>query len=139
MDVVYNLIMVDKELSDKDRQEALNIGFFSSYEKAETVAQTYQKEIPGFHSHDFVYHIEEKPVIGDVGERVRKSVYIIYGWNENRNGDEVDIVESDCFALKGMAEKELALIQKKLRRTRWCMDCYQVDECHWTAGVLRIE
>jgi hypothetical protein len=134
MDVVYNLVMVRQENSGGNPPEEFNIGFFSSHEKAQDTARRYQTQVKGFSR--CLPCIETKPLIGHLESRALRFVYILYGWNETPEGGEEDMVESDCFAEQPLAEREMEVIQQTLKRDKWCMECYQLDQCHWENGVV---
>ena len=105
MKSVYNLMMVDKALSYDNHIEAFNIGFFSSYDKAEKTARRYLTEVEGFKDYDVVYKITEKSVI-DCNDSLSTDIFIICGWNENDEVDATDVIESDCYVNKNEAEQK---------------------------------
>lgn len=122
---VYNLIMRDNELN-----EIFNIGFFSSRERAEEIAQHYLHSVKGFCEYDCGYSVNEKMVVGEFED----SFYIVYGWN----GYEDDIVESDCFTSKKMAKQMLEEMKLQFNREEWCVDRYFIDKCKWQDGFVRV-
>jgi hypothetical protein len=134
MNTVYSLTIIDKELSYDNHTEAFQIGFFSSYEKAEKIAQKYMGEVPGFKDYNCCYRIALKPVIGDA----KSLVYIIQGWNENDDFDAIDVIESNCFVQKTLAEQEIAQMKTEYQRKEWSIDCWKIDECNWQDGFSRV-
>ncbi len=135
---IYNLIIIDKELSYSDHSEEFNIGFFSSYEKTETTAEKYITQIQGFKDHNCDYRITEKRLIGCADGLIPTDVFIIYGWNENSELDEIDLIESDCFVSKASAEQTLDEMKAMYCRQNWCIDKYSIDECNWKDGFIRV-
>ena len=122
---LYNLTLRDNELG-----EEFNIGFFSSRERAEDIARYYLGNIRGFREYECGYFVTEKAVIGSGGA---EAVYVVYGWN----GDERDIVESDCFTTEALARRQLAEMKMRFDRGEWCVDCFRADECKWQDGFVR--
>ena len=137
MRLVYNLTMVDEELSYDNHIEGFDIGFFSSYDKAEKTATKYLTEVDGFKDYNVTYQITEKRVIGYT-DNLSTGVFIIYGWNENDELDEIDIIESNCYVNKSEAEQELKELQASYCRKEWCIDKYIVDEGNWKGGFVRV-
>ena len=123
---LYNLTLRDNELG-----EEFNIGFFSSRERAEEIARYYLKNIRGFCEYDCGCSVTEKAVIGGGSA---EAVYVVYGWN----GDERDIVESDCFTTEALARRQLAEMKMRYGREEWCVDCFRTDECKWQDGFVRV-
>ena len=123
---LYNLTMCDNELGER-----FNIGFFSSQEKAEETAQYYLRNIRGFCEYDCGYTITEKAVVGGGNSC---SVYVVYCWN----GDEEDIIESECFTAKVSARRQLSEMKMQYDREEWCVDCFCTDECKWQDGFVRV-
>ena len=87
---IYDLTFIRKTTSS-----TFNIGFFSSYEKAEAAAQKYMTEVRGFCSGDFLYRISEKNLSDSTGKIMPESISIVYGWNDE-NDDDPEMIESDC-------------------------------------------
>ena len=133
---LYKLDLYDLELSHDDYKEGFSIGIFSSSEKAEQTAKYYIRNVNGFKDYICDYLIKVKNVIGTAYDL--KQVYIIEGWNINKEFDEIDIVESDCFTDIKSAETELEIIKKKYDRCEWVIDRYVIDECQWTEGFVRM-
>lgn len=138
MRMVYNLDMIDLELSYDNHTEGFNIGFFSSRDKAEKTARRYLTEVSGFKDYNVTYEIMEKCVIGSDDNEMPSTVFIIYGWNENDEMDEIDIIESDCYIVEQEAEEKLSELQSSYSRTEWCIDRYAIDECNWREGFVRV-
>jgi hypothetical protein len=93
----------------------------------------YISEVTGFEDCDCYYRIVCKSVIGDA----KSNVYIIQGWNVNDDFDEIDVIESDCFAQEILAEQKLTQMKTKYQREEWSIDCFQIDECDWKDGFIR--
>ena len=123
---LYNLTFRDNELG-----EQFNIGFFSTRERAEDIARYYLGNIRGFCEYDCGYSVTEKAVIGGGNAG---AVYVVYGWN----GDERDIVESECFTTEALARRQLAEMKMQYSREEWCVDCFRTDECKWQDGFIRV-
>lgn len=119
----------------KTTASTFNIGFFSSYEKAEAAAHKYLNEVSGFCEGDFLYHISEKELLDGTGGAMPKCIFIVYGWNDE-NDDDLRIIESDCFASENEAREKLEKMKGEYNRTNWCIDRYAVDECCWQEGVM---
>ena len=137
VNIVYNLNLIDEESSYENHTEAFNIGFFSCCDLALQTAERYLREIAGFKDYRVSYQITEKRVIG-CADRLPASVYIVYGWNENDDLDEIDLIESDCYANKSEAEQRLREMKANQCREKWCIDQYIIDQCHWNEGFVKI-
>ena len=138
MRIVYNLNMIDMELSYDNHIEAFNIGFFSSRDKAEKTARRYLTEVNGFKDYNVTYQIIEKCVIGSTDSIVSSDLFIIYGWNENDELDEIDVIESSCYVIKQEAEQKLNELKSSYCRKEWCIDKYIIDECNWQDGFVKV-
>lgn len=132
---LYQLVIYDTDLSYDNYRESFDIGYFSTYEKAEQTAKQYISTVQGFKDYPCEYEITEKRVVGDTEKAV---FYLIQCWNINPNGDEVDIAESDCFADREEAEKELEKMRKELQRSEFCITDVTVNQCKWTEGFVRV-
>lgn len=138
MRIVYNLNMIDMESSYDNHIEAFNIGFFSSRDKAEKTARRYLTEVNGFKDYNVTYQITEKCVIGSADSIMSSDLFIIYGWNENDELDEIDVIESSCYVIKQEAEQKLNMLKSSYCRKEWCIDKYVVDECNWQDGFVKV-
>lgn len=134
---VYNLILIDEEASYDNHKESFTIGFFSSYGSAEKIAKKYLTEVAGFKDYNVSYHITEKRVIGSA-DSLPTEVFIICGWNENDELDEIDVIESDCYLNENEAEQKLDELRVSCSRKEWCIDKYIVDECDWQEGFVKV-
>lgn len=65
-------------------------------------------------------------------------LFIIYGWNENDEMDEVDLIERDCYTSQQEAEQKLKELKSSLSRDKWCIDKYRIDECNWQDGFIKV-
>lgn len=152
---LYRLVLCDDELSYEDYREEFDIGIFLSREQAERVAKHYLAHIEGFRDYPCSYRIVEKKVFAGkggeeksggrkkddrekCGEAVLEEVYMVYGWNENAEGDEVEVVESECFADETAAKQEMAKMKEKYVRSEWCLSRYRVGEWEWKDGFVRV-
>ena len=138
---LYRLVLSDDELAYENYREEFDIGVFSSREQAERIAEHYLKHVKGFKDYSCSCRIVEKKLFGGengIGEPCDE-VYMVYGWNENENGDEVDIVESECFTEELAAKQAMAVMKEKYFRSEWSFCRYQVDEWKWTDGFVRVE
>ena len=133
--LLYQLIFYDNELSYEDYRQEFCIGIFSSFDRAQRAAEYYSGYVEGFKDYDCSYNILEKELLGD---ELCGSVYIIWGWNENENFDEVHIIESDCFVQEETAREKMAELQKNYSRTNWCIDRFVLNECLWKDGFVRV-
>lgn len=138
MRIVYNLVMIDMESSYDNHIEAFNIGFFSGHKIAEKTAKRYLAEVNGFKEYSVTYQITEKCVIGSTDSFRMFDLFIIYGWNENDESDEIDVIESDCYTNRQEAEQKLNELKSSYSRDEWCVDRYRIDECHWEEGYVKV-
>ena len=130
-------MMIDEDSSYDDHVEAFNIGFFSSYDKAEKTARRYLTEVEGFKDYNVIYRITEKSLIGCT-DSLSTDIFIICGWNENDELDEIDVLESDCYLDKNEAEQRLNELKASYYRKEWCIDKYILDECKWQEGFVKV-
>ena len=138
MQVVFNLVMIDMESSYDNHIEEYNIGFFSSRFIAEKIAMRYLSEVNGFKDYHITYKITEKYVIGETDNLIQFDVFIIYGWNENDELDEIDVIESDCYLSIEEAETQLNVMKLRFNRENWCIDKYRIDVCSWREGFEKV-
>ena len=138
MRIVYNIVMIDLELSYDNHIEAFNIGFFSSRNKAEEIAKKYLAEVSGFKDYNVIYQIVEKYVIGSADGLMPSEVFIICGWNENDDLAAIDVIESNCYVIEQKAEQKLNELKSNYCRKEWCIDKYIIDECYWQEGFARV-
>lgn len=138
MQTVYNLVMIDMDLSYDDHAEEFNIGFFSSRCKAENTAAKYLSEVKGFKDYRVACRITEKQVIGASDSLIQPDVFVIYGWNENDEHDETDVIESDCYLSIWQAQEQLNAMKAKSDRKEWSIDKYRIDMCNWQEGFEKV-
>ena len=131
--VVYNLIMVDEDY----HIEGFDIGYFSSYDKAEKTAKRYLTEVDGFKDYNVTYRIIEKSIIG-CSDSLPTVIFVISGWNENDEFDEIDVIESNCYVNKNDAEQELIEMQTIYCRKEWAIGREIIDKCSWQDGFIRV-
>ena len=132
MDKLFDLTFFT---NDEDYEEDFHIGLFTTQEEAESVAEHYLKEVPGFKDYDCISRVFVFPVIG--GTEQTKQVYRILGWNINENLDEIDILISSCFADRDEAEKALLLAKQRTPREEWVLNCHIIGKCNWEEGFAR--
>lgn len=162
--LLYRLVLSDDELAYGNYKEEFDIGIFSSREGAKRVAEHYLRNVKGFRDYKCSYRIVEKKVFGwekgdgekdggkncggdgnggnggreKYGEGICDEVYVVYGWDENEEGDEVEIIESDCFAGEAAAKREMARMKEQYVRSEWSLTRYRVNEWKWTDGFVRV-
>lgn len=61
MDKLFDLTFFT---NDEDYEDSFHIGLFTTQEEAESVAERYSKEVPGFKDHDCMSRVFAFPVIG---------------------------------------------------------------------------
>lgn len=96
----------------------------------------YLSAVPGFRDYPCTYEITEKTVIGTIPPSGK--VYMIWGWDEEENGNEAGIWSSSCYADEQDAQRALEDAQQHINRQEWSLDTYQVGQCLWTEGFMRI-
>lgn len=119
-----------------EMNEGFFIGLFKSYEKARQIAQNYLSTVSGFRDYPCIYEITEKQVIGTINNSMK--VHVIWGWNEDREGHNIDIWCSDCYANLKDAEQIMADAKKNFKKQEWSLDTYLIEQCYWTDGFVRI-
>lgn len=129
-DLLYSLMMLNERL------EGFLIGRFESKADARQVAEYYLSSVPGFRDCPYTYEITEKTVVGTAAPF--GTVHMIWRWDEDTEGSEVDIWSSDCYTDYADAQRVLADAGQRLNRRGWSMDTYRVGQCHLTEGFVRI-
>ena len=119
-----------------ERQKGFFIGLYVSHEKARQIVEHYLSAVPGFRDYPCTYEITEKAVIGTIPPSGK--VYMIWGWDEEENGNEAGIWSSSCYADEQSAQRALEDAQQHINRQKWSLDTYQVGQCLWTEGFVRI-
>lgn len=79
-----------------ERREGFYIGLFEPEKKARQTAERYLSAVPGFRDYPCTYEITKKTVIGTMDSSGK--VHMIWGWDEDDEGDEAGIWSSDCYA-----------------------------------------
>lgn len=118
-----------------DYREGFRIGLFRTREEAQSVERRYREQVPGFRDYDCEAEITPVPVIGDCSG---ECVYRFVGWNENKDLDEVDILDSDCYADLHQAETAFQKAQETRPRAQWELDRWIIGKCHWQDGFVRV-
>ena len=134
--MLYQLTIIDPELSHDSYEEAFSIGLYPSREEAEAVAAEMLAHVPGFCDYPCTYRITEKEVSGSACKELQE-VFLILGWNTNRDLDEIDLVESDCFLSLTQANAALAELQAQYRRSAWTIQRWTVGQADWSEGFVR--
>lgn len=119
-----------------ERHEGFFVGLFPSREEARQTAEHYLSAVPGFRDHPCTYEITEKPVIGTAGSS--QTVHMIWGWDEDAEGDETDVWSSACYADFEEAQRAMGEAQQQMSRQEWSLDTYLIGQCHWTEGFVRV-
>lgn len=128
--LLYSLMIFNERL------EGFFIGLFESSEKARQVAEHYLSALPGFRDYPCTYEITEKPVIGAIDPSGK--VYMIWGWNEDKTRNGIDIWCSACYADFEEAQRAMGEAQQQMSRQEWSLDTYRVGQRHWTEGFARV-
>lgn len=128
--LLYSLMLFN------ERQVGFFIGLFESTDKARQVAERYLSAVPGFRDYPCTYEITEKTVIGTIGPSGK--VHMIWGWNEDENGNEAGIWSSGCYADCTQAQRAMDAARQCMNKREWSLDTYQIGQCHWTEGFVRI-
>lgn len=134
--MLYQLTFIDPALSHDSHEEAFSIGLFRSREEAEAVAAEMLAHVPGFCDYPCTYRITEKEVSGPACKELRE-VFLVVGWNTDRDLDEIDLVESDCFPSQTEAEAALEHLQAQHCRSDWTIQRWTVGQADWQEGYLR--
>ena len=136
MGTLYYLQMFDEEASYENYRQAFGIGLFSSRQLAEDTAKRYLAKVTGFKDYPVTYQIEEKRVPGAGGD-LPSFVFLVSGWNENDDLDEIDVIESDCYRTEKEAERALEALKSACPRQHWCINRWTIDQCNWQEGFDR--
>ena len=112
MDKLFDLTFFT---NDEDYEEGFHIGLFTTQEEAESVAERYLNEVPGFKDYDCIPRVFAFPVVG--GTEQTKQVYRF------RDGIPMRIWMKSIFlsavALQtGMKRKKHCYWQKKEHRVK---------------------
>ena len=128
--LLYSLMLFN------ERQEGFFIGLFESTEKARQVAEHYLSALPGFRDYPCTYEITEKLVVGTIGQS--QKVYMIWGWDEDAEGDEIGIWSSTCYVDLSEAQRAMDAAKQRMNKQEWSLDTYLIGQCHWTEGFARV-
>ena len=128
--LLYSLMLFN------ERQEGFFIGLFESTEKARQVAEHYLSALPGFRDYPCTYEITEKLVVGIIGQS--QKVHMIWGWDEDAEGDETDVWSSACYADEQNAQQALEEARRSMNKQEWRLDTYLIGQCYWTEGFARV-
>ena len=128
--LLYSLMLFN------ERQEGFFIGLFESSEKARQVAEHHLFALPGFRDYPCTYEITEKLVVGIIGQS--QKVHMIWGWDEDAEGDETDVWSSACYADISEAQRAMDAAKRRMNKQEWSLDTYLIGQCHWTEGFARV-
>lgn len=132
--MLYQLIITDTEVSHGDHREDFAIGFFRTEDEAKSVAARYLGSVPGFCDYPCEAKIVPREVKGDIADgRVR----IVEGWDVNGELDEVNVIESACYASEKQAKAALREMERKYERDEWAIGEYTVGRAEWAEGFAR--
>lgn len=134
---VYMLTLTDTELSYENHSEDFGIGIFSSREKAEETAQEYLHHVPGFCEYPCTYRIEEKTIV-DAEDALPAFVWMCTGWNVNKDQDETDIVESNCYVSEKKIQDVFEAMKHQYPRMLYTLDIFEIDRREWEEGFCRV-
>lgn len=119
-----------------DKEEGFFIGLFKTEEQAQKIARHYLSEVSGFRDYPCTYEITGKEVSGTIAPS--RQVYMIWGWDEDAEGNDVGIWSSRCYAEHQEAQRALEEAKQRLNKQEWSLDTYRVGQCHWTEGFVRM-
>ena len=102
-----------------ERLEGFFIGLFESSEKARQVAEHYLSALPGFRDYPCTYEITEKLVVGIIGQS--QKVHMIWGWDEDAEGDETDVWSSACYADLSEAQRAMDEAKRRMNKQEWSL------------------
>lgn len=128
--LLYSLMLFN------ERQEGFFNGLFESTEKARQVAEHYLSALSGFQDYPCTYEITEKLVVGTIGQS--RKVHMIWGWDEDAEGDEIGIWSSTCYADLSEAQRAMDAAKQRMNKQEWSLDTYLIGKCHWTEGFARV-
>ena len=128
--LLYSLMIFNERL------EGFFIGLFKSSETARRTAEHYLFAVPGFRDYPCTYEITEKAVIGTVDSS--GTIHMIWGWDEDAEGDETDVWSSACYADFSEAQRAMDAAKRRMNKQEWSLDTYRVGQRHWTEGFARV-
>ena len=128
--LLYSLMMFN------EWQEGFFIGLFESHKKARKTAEHYLSAVPGFRDYPCTYEITEKLVVGTIGQS--QKVHMVWGWDENAEGDETDVWISACYADFSEAQRAMDAAKRCMNKQEWSLDTYLIGQCHWIEGFVRV-
>ena len=92
--------------------------------------------LPGFRDYPCTYEVTEKLVVGIIGQS--QKVHMIWGWDEDAEGDETDVWSSACYADFSEAQRAMDAAKRRMNKQEWSLDTYLIGQCHWTEGFARV-
>ena len=112
MDKLFDLTFFT---NDEDYEEGFHIGLFTTQEEAESVAERYSKEVPGFKDYDCISRVFAFPVIGGTDQPSRSTA----SWDGIPMRIWMKPIFLSAVALQtGMKRKKQCYWQKKEHRVK---------------------
>ena len=141
MEKAYLLTFYKNEADLKMDRDGFFIGVFSSIEKCMEIQTEYSEKIEGFRDcPEGVWKAVDKDYKGfpaDFTPVSEESVlYFISAWNETEQGDVKDLLYSDFYPNKAMADGFMAVLRNDFPRKNWEVLEYTLDEAWWREGFL---
>lgn len=132
MDYLYDLTIYT--FPDGEDRVGYGVGLFRSQQEADNAASHYLNNVPGFRDYYCEAEVTRLTVVGSCDTDV---VYRYVGWNVDENGDEVDVMESRCYAKREQALPDFELAQQDHPRQEWSLDPWKIGSLCWTEGFIR--
>ena len=129
--MLYKLI-----ISDLEFHEDFSIGIFHSRYEAEKIANFYFANVKGFRDFPCTAKISVIHIAGLFIDTISE-VFIVLGWNTDKNINEVDIIESPCFVSRSQALLVLEQMKQQHERSCWTVQCWKVGQAEWAEGFER--
>lgn len=134
---LFRLRITDPQLSYHDYSESFDIGIFSTEDEARETAEYYLNNVRGFCDYPCTYSIEKKVICGILPKDNDPCVWMVIGWDTNDDFDEINVIESECFADEAQANNALIRMKKAYPREDWAVNCLTVGKCDWQEGFVR--
>lgn len=135
---LFSLTLRDEELSYENHNEDFFIGIFETKEKAENTAKYYLKNVKGFCDYNCTYNITEKNILDKFNCKEISFVWLVQGWNINKNLDETDMVESELYINEDKARDKLENMKRKYKREEWVLEKIKLGKLNWQEGFMRV-
>lgn len=135
---LFSLNLTDLELSDKTHREDFFIGLFGTRAQAEAVAAHYLKQVPGFCDYDCTYRVEEITIHDTPKGEQPDFVWQFVGWDETKDDDTANIIESDFFLTEEQAAFELEQLKIQCPHREGFIHRRKIGETLWQDGFIRV-